>query len=46
MSHPATNRFTVSENATNDCMPDSLNMFINILLGGQELLDRSNEDTD
>lgn len=36
----------VSENDAIDCIPDTLYMFLNIIYGGQELLEHDNEDMD
>jgi len=48
LSHPCPDGIQISEDKAIDCIPDNLYMFLNHLLGGQQLLemDESEEDND
>jgi hypothetical protein len=39
LSHPKTDGIEISEDRAIDYVPDSLYMFLNLLLGGQQLLE-------
>ena len=43
LSHPRPEGIDISENRAIDCVPDSLYMFLNLILGGQKLLEEEVE---